>query len=133
MSEWVEQVAKVENALSKENGEFDLFALFLREDAPGKWDLLIAAPWAEKDKASALKSVSRGLQEALGKDELLRLSRIVIIEQKNPDLDAFQRAISVEHGVAEVRDKNFFGLPIKHAYVITSRRAGRLPAVHSNK
>ena len=57
MSEWVEQVAKVENALSREQGEFDLFALFLREDAPGKWDLLIAAPWAEKDKASALKSV----------------------------------------------------------------------------
>jgi hypothetical protein len=28
----------------------------------------------------------------------------------------------VEHGLAEISDSNFFGLAIKHAYLITSKQ-----------
>ena len=50
------------------------------------------------------------------------LSRIVIIESTNPALEALQQAIHVEHGTAEIRDSNFFGLQIKHAYLVTCRQ-----------
>ncbi len=40
--------------MAAEKGAFDLFALFLREDAPNKWDLLIAADWIDQDKAGAI-------------------------------------------------------------------------------
>ena len=122
MNDFVKHLQTVERTLSEEKGGFNLFALFLREDAAGKWDLLIAAPWVEKNKADALKRVTKELQKALDKKELLRLSRLVIIDQSNPALSAFQRAIYVEHSDAEIKDSNFFGLQIKHAHVITSRR-----------
>ena len=54
--------------------------------------------------------------------ELLKLSRIAIIESHEPALAALQQAIQTEHGIAEIKDSNFFGLQIKHAYIITSRR-----------
>jgi hypothetical protein len=49
----------------------------------------------------------------------------VTIEEDNPALDALLRVINVEHGMAEIQDSNFFGLQIKHAYLITSHRGGQ--------
>jgi hypothetical protein len=121
MKELVKKLVKVETAISKEKGELNLFALFLREDAPNKWDLLIASPWAERNKSEALRVLSGRLQKALTKKDLMKLSRIVIIDQSNPALSAIQRAIHVEHSDAEIKDSNFFGLQIRHAYVITSK------------
>lgn len=121
MKDFVNELQSVERLLSKEKGAFNLFALFLREDAPEKWDLLIAAPWVEEDKAETLKRVSKELQKRLSKEELLKLSRVVIIDQSNPALRAFQ-TIHVEHGDMDIKDRNLFGLQIKHAHIITSRR-----------
>jgi len=122
MNEFISTLQNVERSLSDERGAFNLFALFQREDAPATWDLLIAAPWIEKDKAGALRRVSTELQTSLDQDELLKLSRVVIIDQSNPALKAFQRAIHVEHSDREVRDSNFFGQQIRHAHIITSRQ-----------
>jgi len=35
---------------------------------------------------------------------------------------AIHKAIKVRHGMVEVRDSISFGVPIKHAYIITSQR-----------
>jgi hypothetical protein len=47
---------------------------------------------------------------------------IVILEKGNPVLEAIHRAIKVRHGMVEVGDSISFGVPIKHAYIITSER-----------
>ncbi len=124
MKELVERIKTVEQTLSKEKGPLSLFALFLREDAPDKWDLLVAAPWAEKNRASSLKTVSDLLQKMLTKDDLVKLSRVVIVDQKSSALAAVRRAITIEHGDAEIMNSNFFGFQIRHAYVITSQDTG---------
>ena len=62
------------------------------------------------------------VQKALSKEELLKLSRIVLIDEGNPALEAFNRAVRVEHLITTIKDSIFFGLEIKHAYVITSQR-----------
>lgn len=108
--------------MAEEKGPFDLFALFLREDAPGKWDLVVAAEWIEKNKQEALKYISDALKTKLSQSELIKLSRISIIDESNPALGALQSAMHVEHGMADIKDSNFFGLQIKHAYLITSKR-----------
>lgn len=122
MREIAEKLRNLEQNIAVEKGRFLLFALFLREDAPDRWDLLVSAPWIPKNKNAALKYFSDKLIRTLDQKELLKLSRIAIIEAAEPALAALQQAIHTEHSIAEIKDSDFFGLQIKHAYIITSRR-----------
>jgi hypothetical protein len=124
MKELIGKLVQEEIRMSREKGTFHLFALFLREDAPDKWDLVVAAPWIDKNKESALKYIAKSIQNSLKKDELLKISRIVMIDEGNPALSALQRAVHTEHSFTQIQDSNFFGLQIKHAFVITSKRNG---------
>jgi len=124
----VDKLIRAEQEMSEDKGPFVLFAFFLREDAPDLWDLMVSAPWITKDKSGSLKYVAKKVQGVLSAAELLMLSRIVIIEQDNPALEAMHRAILIEHGSAEILNSNFLGLQIKHAFIITSRRDESPPA-----
>jgi hypothetical protein len=122
MKEIVKKLVQAEQEMAGEKGRFLVFALFLREDAPDLWDVVVAAPWVARNKSKSLKYISSKLGEVLEPNEVTKLSRIVIIEPDNPSLAVLRQAIHVEHGTAEIKDSNFFGLQIKHAYLITSRR-----------
>jgi hypothetical protein len=122
MKEQAEKLKEVESELSAEKGAFSLFGLFLREDAPGKWDLLISADWALNNKKEAMNLILSAIKKVLSDQELLMLSRLIIMNEDDPALSALQGAINVEHGMAEIQDSNFFGLKIKHAYLITSKK-----------
>lgn len=61
------------------------------------------------------------IQPFLGPQNLIALSRIVVVDPNDAAVRALNRAISAEHGSVEVRDSNFFGLLVKHAYIITSK------------
>ena len=118
----VEKLLKVERQIAGERGPFSLFALFLREDAQDKWDLVASAPWLEKNKQEAFAFLADQIRSSLAPDELLTLSRIVLVEHNDPALDAIHNALKAEHGIIEVKDSSFFGLDIKHAYIITSQK-----------
>ena len=122
MKQTIEKLASLEHDLASEKGEFSLFALFLREDADDKWDLLVSAPWLEANKRESLDYLVNQLRSRLDTQELLSLSRIVVLEKGNPVLEAIHKRIKVRHGMVEVRDSISFGVPIKHAYIITSER-----------
>jgi len=123
MKEIVDKLAAKEREMAGERGPFSLFALFLREDAADQWDLVVSASWMAPDKLAALQYIAAKVQQTLGPEHLLDVTRIVVIDVDNPGLDALYRAVRAEHGSVEIRDSNFFGLPIKHAYLITCRRA----------
>lgn len=122
MKQFAEKLAEVEKQIALEKGPFLLFALFLREDAPDLWDLLVSAPWIEANKGDALRYLVPKLKAVGTPDELAHLSRIAIIEKDQSALSALQSAFRIENSIVEVKDSNFFGLQIKHAYIITSRR-----------
>ena len=122
MNQMIEKLASLERDITSEKGELSLFALFLREDADDTWDLLASAPWLEPNKRESLDYLVNQLRARLDTQELLSLSRIVLLEEDNPVLEAIHKAIKVRHGMAEVRDSLSFGVPIKHAYIITSAR-----------
>ena len=123
MKELVEKLMVIEKETSTEKGDYDLFALFLREDSSNKWEILVSAGWINNNKDEALKYLAQKIQQVFTQDELFQISRIVIIEKNNPALPALQQVISIEHGAAEIKDSNFFGLQIKHAFLITSKRS----------
>lgn len=120
-TELTENFRRLESAVAAEKGDFALFALFLREDVPDRWDLIVSAPWASSDKNSALAALVSRIKSDLGAEDLTNLSRIVFIDPHDPSVQALNKAFRVEHGRVEVRDSNFFGLPIKHAFIITSK------------
>lgn len=122
MKEQIEKFQKVEKSLSESEGQFELFALFLREDSPDKWDLLISAEWARANKKASINTIIKEIRKELTNQELLMLSRIIILDKDDAALKAIHQAMRVEHGLAEISDSNFSGLAIKHAYLITSQR-----------
>jgi hypothetical protein len=124
MKDRIDTFVELERAISDEKGSFWLFALFLREDAQDRWDLVLSASWTQGNVKEALQYVAGKVQEVFGPSELAELSRIVIVDKDNPLLDAANRATRTEHRVAEVTDRDFVGLPIKHAYIITSLSPG---------
>ena len=124
MKQIAEKLKNLERQMADEKGPFSLFGLFLREDAPDKWDLVVSAPWIDDNKEESLAYIAESLRASLAAEELLNLSRIVLVEQNNPGLEAVQRAMHVQHGVVEIKDRNFFDLEIKSAFIITSQRLG---------
>ena len=103
----------------------------MREGSQDKWDLLIAGSWVNKDKVYALKYIASRIQKLLNKDELLKITGIAIIDESNPALKAIFKAVHVEHGRFEIKNSIFFGLNIKHAFLITSSKKGIKPQADS--
>jgi hypothetical protein len=101
--------------IAKERGDFVLFALFLREDVPDRWDLIVAAPWATENRAGAVSYFIEQISAQLGRQSLTNLTQIVVADHSDEAVRKITRAIRIEHGEVEVRDSSFFGLPVKEA------------------
>ena len=112
---------KVQSLLSKVlgSGEVYLFALFERED--GKWDILVSSDWSDKDPQGVVRALSKDLVAMLSKEEILVVSRIVVIPSAAPAVTALARAMSMDSGSAHLEDSNLFGLQIKRAVVFSSK------------
>lgn len=122
MKSLIEKLKTIEEKVSQEKGEFLLFGLFLRENAPNRWDWVVCSPWIERDEQAGMRYLSAKLNEMVTKDELIQISRIVVIDESNPGLEELQEEFSVEHGALQVRRRSFFGQEIEHAFIITCRR-----------
>lgn len=120
--ELVQRFGQLELQIAQEKGEFALFALFMREEVPDRWDLMVAASWVVDDNAAAVDYLVAQIKSKLGDDDLVRLSRIVVIDPDDVAVQKLNRAVHVEHGDIEMRDSTFSGLAIKHAHIITSNR-----------
>ncbi len=119
----IANLRSIKTQLEGEKGPFVLFGLFLRENSPGKWDLVVAAPWLHEDKYEDYKIVSDKLSAILPQNQMIDLSRIVILNEGNPGLSALLHAVHVAgNGYLEVRDSNFFGLSIRHAHILAAEK-----------
>ena len=116
----------LEAAAAREKGPFDLFALFLRHDTLAVWEVVVSAPWLSADETGGLRYLTKKLQEKLTPEELLSIAGVVILDEHNPVVKSVRSAVAVEHGGCELVDCAFNGMPIRRAYVITSRRKTRV-------
>ncbi|MBU0667842.1 hypothetical protein KJ951_02390 [Patescibacteria group bacterium] len=121
MRELVAKFVELEKTVSDKYGEFKLFALFLREDAD-HWDLVLSADWLKRNDIEFLKYISQELKKTIG-NNIVNLSKVVIVDTQNEDLKSLTASIEIEHGMIGIRNCNFFGLEIKDAFIITSRKS----------
>ncbi|MBS1789481.1 MAG: hypothetical protein JST85_17285 [Acidobacteria bacterium] len=118
----INQLRQIKNKVEAEKGEFVLFGLFLRDEAVDKWDLVVSAPWLEKDKMKGLGEFVKKMASVVGEDEVLTLSRIVTLNHDDPSLEAILQDVQVENDLVEMQGHNLFGLPISQAYILQAKQ-----------
>jgi hypothetical protein len=126
MNSLAQKMMTVEQELAAERGDFTLFALFLRDNSPGLWDVMVSAPWIDENKDAGLNAVVAKVNSYLKKEELLMLSRIVIVEHDHPELEELNRfsfATSSNPNPIEARNENLLGQDIKQAFFIPLMQA----------
>jgi hypothetical protein len=122
MNQLPNKLQLVERDVANDRGALNLFAVLEREDLAGRWDLIIAAPWAKEDEGT-LRYLTGALKRRLDPAEMMLFSRIVVLRATENPVLALNETFDVEHGHIEVSEPARFGLPVKHGYIITSRRA----------
>lgn len=116
--------------IEKRHGPFTLFGLFLREDSPNKWDLVVSAPWLEEGKLKALREFVGELNQTISEEDLLNLSRIITLNQSDRALEAILHQVPRMWGTVELHGSDLFGLSISHAYIMRAVKNDLIP-VHS--
>ncbi|PYQ54614.1 MAG: hypothetical protein DMF78_05255 [Acidobacteria bacterium] len=121
----VDKLEKALPAIEARRGPFLLVGLFLREESPGPWDLVVSAPWLEDRKLRTLDALVKYLSEAAGKDFIQDLSRIVTLDAHSDVVRSVlaetRRASLPLHKVG----RDLFGLPVEEAYVLRAQTAAR--------
>lgn len=121
MNTFVEKLQRIERRLSAERGPFELFAALRPDSTLRLWDLLVTARWLDDWGLEEMRIVASQLNAEFAFPQILKFSRIAIIERDNLGLQTIHSMVQVEHGLREFRDIILFDVPILHTYIITSR------------
>lgn len=121
MTDFFQKLKRLELEVSEDKGDFSLFAIVLREDASNRWDLLVAAPWLDPDLHQSTKYLVKELKNYLLPNEIVLISKVVILNSDDKSLKNFTKAFHVVHGDLELQNSILFGLPIERAKLITSQ------------
>ena len=122
MKPFIEKFASIEKFLSDSNGSFWLFALLERAESPGKWDLLVAAPWLQEESRKSLDDIIEQIGNKLDETELLQLSRIIPLDPDNPVVQDLTLAFGQEHTFSQIENTVINGMAVSRAIIISSRR-----------
>jgi hypothetical protein len=90
MSQLIDKVVLIAKDLAASKGPFALFGLLQREEAQDRWDLVVSAAWLRDDSIESLREITHPLQTALEPADLMRISRVVLL---NPS-DAFVQTVN---------------------------------------
>jgi hypothetical protein len=72
------------------------------------------------DYPNSRKYLSEKIQTSLSADEIVQISRIVVLDEENLKMPDFIQNISVQHGAATIKDEEFLGQQIERGYIITA-------------
>lgn len=115
----VERLQTAEKAIASERGPFVLFVLAEREEAPGKWDLLVSAPWLDTSREGVQQMVD-GLKTYLTPADWVQLASITPLPVSMEYVQQIARKYDVQHECQEVIHAFWDRLFIPHGYVITA-------------
>ena len=119
----IPKLRKLMKKIEAQQGRFVLFGLFMREDSPGNWDLVLAAPWLERGKLKALGKFVQEMSDTFGQEQVMSLSRIVTLNSDDPSLHAILNDIGSVSRPVERQGHSLFGLPVEHAYILRATRS----------
>jgi hypothetical protein len=120
--DFIDKLVTIEEAIAAEKGDFVLFAVVQREEAPNRWDLLLSAPWFGAEDKETLDFIVSKLKGILTPQEMVLLSRIVLFPPNDPRVNEIQKRIQkpVTHGHVELSEWELAGMPVSHAHIVTA-------------
>lgn len=120
--DFIDKLVRLEKHIAAAKGEFVLFAVVQREDAPHRWDLLLSAPWFGPEEKETLDFIVSKLQGTLTPQEMVMLSRIVLFPPTDPRVDEIRQRLQspVKHGHVELSAWTLAGMPVSHAHIVTA-------------
>lgn len=107
--------------IAETKGDFTLFALFMRSDNPGKWDLVVSAPWLEKGQLKATSELVSLLSESVGEEALHEFSRIATVGKDHPTVKFILENMPVDDGELRVRSTDLFGFQLDEAIIFRAK------------
>ena len=136
MNEILEKLKLSLKELEEKHGGIFLFSLFLREDALGRWDLLVSAPWLNSSSLDSYEIVAKTVQLSLSESEVIQIARVVILDTTDVAVVFLQDLYSVPNGsFVEVQNceplTSRFGFTIKRAYVLRCVKSTRSASTNS--
>jgi hypothetical protein len=117
------KLRKAMQDIAAKKGDFALFGLFMRAEAPGTWDLVVSAQWLEQGNLKALEEFTDLLSKEIGEQSLRDFSRIVTLKPSDPAVAAVVSAFSIDNGELRVQRSNIFGLDIEDAIIMRAKKA----------
>jgi hypothetical protein len=108
-------------AIERGRGPLYLFGLFKKENIPGRWDLVVAAPWIEKDLRRGAGHIIDQLVKMMGRRALLTVG-VRLLDLNQPALRAILEEVGGAELPLEIRGYDLFGLGVRHAYFLRARR-----------
>lgn len=117
------KLRKAMREIAERKGEFSVFGLFMRSDAPGTWDLVVAAPWLEKGRLKELSEFTQLLAQSIGENSLREFARIVTVNELDPKLKAIIAALSVDDGQIRIQSSDLIPFNIEDAIILRSKHA----------
>ena len=111
-----------EEKVSEERGGFYLFGLFERQQTPGRWDLVAAAPWLKTDRDGTLELIVL-LRDKMKTEDWDMIASVFPIEPSAEYVEVITNVYTLDHQVEEVFDPSggvYSGIYIGHAFLITS-------------
>jgi hypothetical protein len=118
--ELLSKLQAIDQELREETGGVVLFGLFERDDAPGRWDVLIAADWVGPNVNPAVAYVARKIQHSLTPDELVLLSGVVALRSSDPFLRQMLAGTLRVHGSTMLENFVLNGVLITRAWIFTA-------------
>ena len=108
-----------EKAIASTQGQFVLFVLAEREEAPGKWDLLVSALWLDTNRQGVQQMVNL-LKPYLTESDWLALASITPLAPTVEYVQWIARKYNIQHDNQEVIDTFWDNLFIPRGYIITA-------------
>ena len=120
----VQRLKAAEEDISLAEGPFVLFALAERDEAPGKWDLLVSAEWLDINRKGIDQMVD-ALKPYLEPADWRHLASITPLSSSMEYVQWIAHKYGFQHHVLEVTNTFWDGVFVSHAFLIT---ADKLPA-----
>jgi hypothetical protein len=117
-------ILNVRRRLIADRGRLSFLALFEREDDPGRWDLLIAGGGLRADTLADYEYVGRVLRQELTRDELLKLTKFVLLSEDYEPVQKLVERIQVDGDrLVELENFRFYEFLIRRALIFHAQPA----------